>query len=76
MRKGSIRCLVLVILVLQALVLAGCQRFPERSQRVADDWSRGVHLGRAAISGKVGLAIDQLAENIYLVWVAEETEQG
>lgn len=76
MPKGSIRCLVLVILIVQAFVLAGCQAFPERSQRVADDWSRGVHLGHAAISGKVGLAIDQLAENIYLVWVAEETQQG
>jgi len=76
MRKARIRYLLLVILVAQVSMLAGCRRFPERSERASGDWSRGVRVGQAAISGKVGLATDPLGQNIYVVWVAEEKPHG
>ena len=76
MRKTPIGCFLILVLLLQVSVLAGCQRSPERSLGASDDWSRGVRLGQAAISGRVGLATDELAQNIYLVWVAEEKQLG
>ena len=66
------RTLVLhLILLLSALLLAGCQMASAKSERVNEDWSRGERLGQAVINDRVALATDATGENIYVAWVRE-----
>lgn len=69
--KGM-RCVLRVVgVVLVATLLTGCQLGAEKSQRVSDDWSRGVFVGKAALNARVAMALDAGADSIYLAWVAE-----
>ena len=65
---------LLLGMFLAAVLLAGCQRIPEKSERASNDWSRGEKLGVASLSNQVGLATDSAGENIYLVWIAERRQ--
>jgi len=66
----------LMVLVLMASVLAGCQAAPSRSAPASDDWSRGVRTGTACINSRVAMVVDEDGQGVHLLWAAEdEAEQ-
>ena len=67
---------VALALILSALLLTGCQLADARSERVVADWSRGERLGKAAINGRTGLAVEASGENLYTVWITEHEPNG
>jgi len=64
----------LCALALLTSLLTGCQAAPTRSGRASKDWSRGVRVGTASLNVPVAMATDEGAQEIHLLWVAEDDQ--
>jgi len=76
MKRKTLAFSIVMFFVLVASLLIGCQMGAVRSERAHDDWSRGAHLGKTAINGRVGFAGDRSGQNLYAVWVTKLDSDG
>ncbi|NLE75543.1 MAG: hypothetical protein GX605_02175, partial [Chloroflexi bacterium] len=49
-------------------VLAGCSAVPDKSDKVLDEWSKGLRLGAASLNQPLAMQVDPTGSPVHLAW--------
>lgn len=69
------KTLTILVVILFALLIAGCEERPTKTRKPSLDWSRGLPLGTNVL-GSVGIAVDENGKDIHAVWPLWSESKG